>query len=56
MTNQRIDQLRLLDAGPVRPWQLDARTRHIGRRGVAEARRILEQTVSATHADLRRAG
>lgn len=36
------EQLPLLDAG-YRPWQLDAVTREIGRRGVSEARRALRQ-------------
>lgn len=38
-------QLRLLDGGRSNPraWQLDARTRRIGRRRVAEAREILRR-------------
>ena len=36
------DQLRLLDPGP-RPWQIDERTREIGRRGLAEARAALRR-------------
>ncbi|HEX4493977.1 MAG TPA: hypothetical protein VH914_22435 [Acidimicrobiia bacterium] len=38
-------QLRLLDGGRSNPraWQLDARTRRIGRQGVAEAREILRR-------------
>ena len=32
-------QLRLIDGGDRRPWRLDSRTRAIGRRGVALARR-----------------
>jgi hypothetical protein len=38
-------QLVLLDGGrpvPRREWQLDERTRHIGRMGVAQARAILK--------------
>jgi hypothetical protein len=36
------DQLPLLDPGP-RPWQIDERTREIGRRGLAEARAALRR-------------
>jgi hypothetical protein len=38
-------QLRLLDGGRSHPraWQLDARTRRIGRQRVAEAREILRR-------------
>jgi hypothetical protein len=38
-------QLRLLDGGRTTPkaWQLDARTRRIGRERVAEAREILRR-------------
>ena len=37
-------QLRLLSGGVRRPdWLLDDRTRQVGRRGVAEARAMLEQ-------------
>jgi hypothetical protein len=36
-------QLRLLDGGRPQPWDLDARTRRIGRHGVAKARAALEQ-------------
>jgi len=38
-------QLRLLDGGRSTPraWQLDARTRRIGRQRVAEAREILRR-------------
>jgi hypothetical protein len=38
-------QLRLLDGGRTTPrtWQLDARTRRIGRQRVAEAREILRR-------------
>jgi hypothetical protein len=36
-------QLRLIDGGDRRPWRLDSRTRAIGRRGVAMARKELEQ-------------
>jgi hypothetical protein len=37
-------QLRLLSGGSRRPdWLLDDRTRQVGRRGVAEARAMLEQ-------------
>ena len=45
-------QLHLLDGGRTTPraWQLDARTRRIGRQRVAEAREILRraQPASAT--------
>jgi len=41
-------QLRLLDGGKLRPWVLDARTRRIGRTGVARARAALEQAVART--------
>lgn len=47
-------QLRLLDGGkrsqPIRrnAWQLDAKTRRIGRNGVAQARRMLEQAMDET--------
>ena len=36
-------QLRLIDGGDRRPWRLDSRTRAIGRRGVAMARKELER-------------
>ena len=36
-------QLRLIDGGDRRPWRLDSRTRTIGRRGVAMARKELER-------------
>ena len=37
-------QLRLLSGGARRPdWMLDDRTRQVGRRGIAEARAMLEQ-------------
>ena len=36
-------QLRLIDGGDRRPWRLDSRTRAIGRRGVALARKELER-------------
>jgi hypothetical protein len=39
-------QLRLLDGGQPTPWVLDARTRRIGRRGVAEARQALERAIA----------
>jgi hypothetical protein len=38
-------QLQLLDSPPPVPWVLDARTRRIGQRGVAEARRALERAL-----------
>lgn len=34
-------QLRLLDGGAHRDWELDERTREVGRRGVAAARTAL---------------
>jgi len=39
-------QLRLLDGGRPSPWYLDARTRRIGQRGVADARRALEAALA----------
>ena len=36
-------QLRLIEGGDRRPWRLDARTRAIGRKGVAQARKELER-------------
>jgi hypothetical protein len=39
-----IVQLRLLPGGSVRPdWELDERTRKVGRQGVAQAREILRR-------------
>ena len=52
-------QLRLIDGGDRRPWRLDSRTRAIGRRGVAQARKELERarpTVVERPLDQRRAG
>ena len=50
-------QLRLIDGGDRRPWRLDARTRAIGRRGVALARRELERVRPAiAERPLERAG
>ena len=36
-------QLRLINGGEHRAWRLDAKTRAIGRKGLAEARRELER-------------
>jgi hypothetical protein len=51
-------QLRLIEGGDPRPWRLDARTRALGRRGVALARRELERARPAVPDDkpLERAG
>ncbi|HEY7136043.1 MAG TPA: hypothetical protein VIB48_13345 [Acidimicrobiia bacterium] len=50
-------QLRLLDGEGARSWRLDARTRRVGRDGVANARRALEQArVPEPAKELRRAG
>jgi hypothetical protein len=44
-------QLHLLDGGRTTPraWQLDARTRRIGRQRVAEAREILRRAQPTSH-------
>ncbi len=42
-TRSMSTQLRLIDGGARPTWRLDARTRRIGRRGVAEARRALRR-------------
>lgn len=45
------DQLPLLDDTPARgpdAWRLDAKTREIGRRGVASAREALRASASGT--------
>lgn len=50
-------QLRLIGGGDRRPWRLDARTRAIGRQGVALARRELERArPSVPDKPLERAG
>ncbi len=52
-------QLRLIDGGDRRPWRLDSRTRAIGRRGVAMARKELERarpSIPARPLEQRRAG
>ena len=36
-------QLKLIDGGNKSPWGIDARTRAIGRRGLARARQELER-------------
>jgi len=42
-------QLVLIDSMP-RSWQLDERTREVGRKGLAEARRALAQASAARRA------
>jgi hypothetical protein len=36
-------QLALIDGNPAKDWQLDTRTKELGRRGVAAARAVLAQ-------------
>ncbi len=43
------DQLVLIDAKDV-DWRLDERTREVGRRGIAEARKALAEAVRRTAA------
>ncbi|MFN8035274.1 MAG: hypothetical protein U0V73_05015 [Acidimicrobiia bacterium] len=49
-------QLRLLGGGGRRSWQLDARTRRIGRQGVARAREELARARQPEPRKLPRAG
>jgi len=42
-------QLTLID-GPEREWRLDDRTRSVGRRGIEEARRALQEAARKTAA------
>lgn len=42
-------QLKLIEGGSTGPWGIDARTRAIGRRGVARARQELERARPAEY-------